>query len=134
MRGDDHHGHIRIDECDGAVLHLGGRIAFGMDVGDFLQFQGSFQCYRITEAATEIEEIARVGERAAQVGNTVVELEHLFHLRGYLAEFLHDFQIVLLGHRSPFHPQGKGKHREDGHLSGESLRGSHTNFGAYVNV
>ena len=38
MRGDDHHGHIRIDECDGAVLHLGGRIAFGMDVGDFLQF------------------------------------------------------------------------------------------------
>ena len=33
---EDHYRHILIDKGDRAVLHLSRRIAFGMDVGDFL--------------------------------------------------------------------------------------------------
>jgi hypothetical protein len=31
------------DERDGAVLHLGGGIALGVDVGDFLQLERAFE-------------------------------------------------------------------------------------------
>ena len=134
MSGNDHHWHVRINQCNGAVLHLGGRIALGVDIRDFLQFQGALQGYRIAEAATEIEEIARIGERTAQVGNTLVELEHFLHLRGNLTQFLHDFLIVSLRHHSFLFTQGKCKHRQDSHLTGECLRGSHTNLGAHVDI
>ena len=32
-------GHLLVDERDRAVLHLAGGVAFGVDVGDFLQLQ-----------------------------------------------------------------------------------------------
>ena len=134
MSCNDHHRHVRINQRNGAVLHLGGRIALGVDIRDFLQFQGALQGYRIAEAATEIEEIARIGERAAQVGNTLVELEHFLHLSGNLTQFLHDFLIVSLRHHPLLFTQCKCKHRQDGHLTGECLRGSHTNLGAHVDI
>jgi len=31
------------DQRDGAVLHLGGRVALGVHVGDFLELQGAFE-------------------------------------------------------------------------------------------
>jgi len=43
--GDDEDGHLAVNKGDGAVLHLGGGVAFGMDIADFLQFKGAFQCY-----------------------------------------------------------------------------------------
>ena len=49
--GNDEDGHFAVDEGDGAVLHLGSRIAFGMDVGDFLQLQCAFQSQGIVVAA-----------------------------------------------------------------------------------
>src|SRR5580692_883132 len=45
----------------GAVLHLAGGVAFGVDVGDLLQLQGAFERQRIGGAAAEIEDVA--GER-----------------------------------------------------------------------
>ena len=54
MRDD---GHLLVDERDRAVLHLPGRIAFGVDVGDFLQLQRAFERDRIVDAAAEIQEV-----------------------------------------------------------------------------
>ena len=36
LGGDGEHGHVFVDEGDGAVLHFGGGVALGVDVGDFL--------------------------------------------------------------------------------------------------
>ena len=55
-------GHGLVDERDGAVLHLAGRIALGMDVGDFLQLQGAFERDRIVDAAPQVEEVAALVE------------------------------------------------------------------------
>ena len=45
--GDEDHRHILVYHSDRTVLHLGGGIAFGVDVRDFLQFQGTFKSHRI---------------------------------------------------------------------------------------
>ena len=55
--GDEHHGHIVVDEGDGAMLHLSGRITFGMDVGYFLELQRSFQGDREIIPSSEVKEI-----------------------------------------------------------------------------
>ena len=39
--GHKQHGHIGINEGDGAVLHLGSGIALGMDIADFLELEGA---------------------------------------------------------------------------------------------
>ena len=49
--GYHHHGHVAVDQGYGAVLHLGGRIALGVDVADFLQLQSALQGYGIAVAA-----------------------------------------------------------------------------------
>src|SRR6185437_12061327 len=37
VRGDEHHGHLRVDQRDRSMLHLGRRIALGVDVADLFQ-------------------------------------------------------------------------------------------------
>ena len=44
------------------MLHFAGRVALGVDVGDFLQLQRSFECDGEVDAATQIKEIANSGE------------------------------------------------------------------------
>ena len=50
--------HLLVDERDRAVLHLAGRIALGVDVGDLLQLQRPFERDRIVDAAPEVEKVA----------------------------------------------------------------------------
>ena len=50
MRRDDDDRHVLVDQRDGAVLHLARGIAFGMDVGDFLELQRAFERQRDSSA------------------------------------------------------------------------------------
>jgi hypothetical protein len=43
---DDDDRHVLVDQRDRAVLEFAGRIAFGVDVGDFLELQRAFQRQR----------------------------------------------------------------------------------------
>ena len=55
---------LLVDERDRAVLHLAGRIAFGVDVRDLLQLERALERDRIVDAAAEVQEIgARVEPR-----------------------------------------------------------------------
>ena len=51
-------GMILVDEGDRPVLHLAGRVALRVDVGDLLQLQRALEGHRVVEAAAEIEEVA----------------------------------------------------------------------------
>src|SRR3954468_2349888 len=62
VRCDEHYRHVLVDERDRPVLHLRGRIAFGVDVADLLQLQRPLERDREIVAATEVEEIGRVLE------------------------------------------------------------------------
>ena len=44
------------------MLHLARRVAFGVDVGDLLELEGSFEGDGVVDAAAEEEEVAGGGE------------------------------------------------------------------------
>ena len=72
--GDKQHGHIGIDEGDGAVLHLGSGIALGMDIADFLELEGALEGHGEVPASAQVHEVVGVGEGAGDFGDTVVLL------------------------------------------------------------
>jgi hypothetical protein len=47
------------------VLHLAGGVAFGVDVGDFLELERAFEGDGVVDAAAEEEEVAGGGEGLA---------------------------------------------------------------------
>ncbi len=57
--GDGDDRQVLVDERDRPVLHLAGRIALGVDVGDLFQFQRPFEGHRVLDAAAEEEEVGR---------------------------------------------------------------------------
>ena len=88
-RGDDHAGHLLIDQGYRTVFHLGGGITLGVDVGDFLKFQSSFECGGVVVAATEIEEVAGIGEYVGELLDAGSELEHFLDGLGEGADEQH---------------------------------------------
>ena len=62
--------HLLVDERDRPVLHLAGRIAFGVDVGDLLQLQRAFERDRVVDAAAE-DTGSRCGCRSAPATSSI---------------------------------------------------------------
>ncbi|MCG3768263.1 MAG: hypothetical protein JW394_0367 [Nitrospira sp.] len=58
LRRQHDHRHVLVDERDRAMLHLSRCIAFGMNIGHFLQLQSPFQRDRKVDAAPEKQEIS----------------------------------------------------------------------------
>ena len=76
----------------------------------------------------------RIGERPAQIGNPVVQLQHLLHLLRDVVELPDDGLVCFIINRSHLLTQSKGKHGEHGYLTGERFGGSHTDLGSYVDI
>jgi hypothetical protein len=43
LDGDDDDRHVFVNKGNGAVFHFAGWVAFGVDVGDFFEFEGAFE-------------------------------------------------------------------------------------------
>src|SRR5262245_44318911 len=68
VMGCDHdHWHILIDERNRSVLEFARGIAFGVDIGNFLELERTLERERKTGAATEIKDIPAFGEIAREV-------------------------------------------------------------------
>ena len=134
LRGDDHHGHLVVDEGDGAVLHFGSGVSFGMDIADFLELQRTFEGYGIVVTATQVKEVVGVGEDAADVADMVVGFQHFRHLFRNAVQLLHQFIVFVCADDALLLCQSEGQHGEDGDLAGECLGRSYTNLRAYVDV
>src|ERR1039458_2866404 len=75
LGGDADDGEGLVDEGVGAVLHLAGGVAFGVDVGDFFQLERAFEGDGVVDAAAEEEEVVGGGEVAGELGALVGEGE-----------------------------------------------------------
>src|ERR1700739_3876382 len=62
LRGDGDDGEDFVDEGVGAVFHLAGGVAFGVDVGDLLELERAFEGDGVVDAAAEEEEVVGGGE------------------------------------------------------------------------
>src|SRR2546429_8721472 len=61
---DDDDRHFFIDQRNWSVLELARGIAFGVDVGDFLELERALERKRVAGAAAEIEHVAALREIA----------------------------------------------------------------------
>ena len=58
--GDGDQRHLGVEQRDGAVLQLAGRIALGVDVADLLELEGALERDRVADAPADEHEAARV--------------------------------------------------------------------------
>ena len=70
------------------MLHLAGRIALGVDVGDLLQLQRAFERDRIVDAAPEVEEVAALVEALGDLLGERLALERLLEQQRQLRQRL----------------------------------------------
>ena len=66
-RGEHHDRKILVDQGVRAVLHFAGGVAFGVNVGNFLELQRAFERDRVVDAARQIEKIGVAEELPRQV-------------------------------------------------------------------
>jgi hypothetical protein len=121
--GDADDGEGLVDEGVGAVLHLAGGVAFGVDVGDLLELEGAFEGDGVVDAAAEEEEVVGGVRRLWRAGSTGREGDKrgrvrrrtpLFELAGDAFGELGDEVEGLLGERrdgaaSCARPRGRGR-------------------------
>ncbi len=60
------------------MLHFARWIAFGVDIGNLLEFERAFQGDGIIDAAAEIEKIMAVHELARELFDFIFDLQRLF--------------------------------------------------------
>ena len=103
------------------MLQFAGRIAFGVDIADFLQLQRAFERQRIHRAAAEEEHVAGARQVAGDLGDLGLQRQRAGHEAGHAAErrgqalFLGRVEMAALaaGHER--------QRREHGQLAGEGL-------------
>ncbi len=88
VRRYEHHRHVLVNQSYGPVLHLRRRIALGVDVRDFLEFERPFQGYREIDTPPQIQEmlcVSVLGSESfyarAQFQDFVYQLRHPGKLR-----------------------------------------------------
>ena len=86
LRHDEDARRLLIDQGDRAMFHFRSRIAFRMDVADFLEFQGPFQRGREIVLPAQVEEVVEVAVFPRDLANMIVDLQDFADLVGQPAQ------------------------------------------------
>ena len=134
LGGHDDDGHVLINEGDGAVLHLGGGVAFRVDIRYLLQFQGPFQRDGIVDTAAQENGIGTGGHELGDFLDVLLFFEdHADFFRDGL-QIVDESMILGLGDGAFLVGEAEGHEGEHGDLGGEGLRGGHADFGPGMGV
>ena len=110
------------------MLHLTRRIAFRMDIGNFLELQRAFQGDRVKRSTAKEKHIPRLGNFRGHGTNFVITFKHGGGVGRHFQKCCGEFRFLLRGQRTACaaKPNGQAcKHRQ---LRGEGLGGSDANF------
>ena len=116
------------------MLHLTGRIAFRVDIGNFLEFQGALEGDRVVNAATKEQEVLRPDIFAGQVFTVFLVSQQVFQLARKPREFLHGVSCLLGRDRSAKLRKKESKQIKGGHLGRKSLGRGDPNFRSGVGI
>ncbi len=131
---DDDHRHFAIDQCQRAVLELAGRVGFGMNIGDFLQFQCAFQRDRVMHAAAEEQRMLLVGEGLGPFADLRLEVEGKLHTAGKVAQGVKVGAFLLRREQAALFGKRDRQRKQRNELSGEGLGRSNADFGTGTGV
>ena len=60
-RNEKDRGRLAVHQCNRPVFHLGGRVAFRVDVADLFQLQGAFQSHRVKVLPAQVQAVPDPG-------------------------------------------------------------------------
>src|ERR1043165_972742 len=109
------------------MLHLAGRITFGVNVRDLFQLQRPFECDREVDATTEVEKISRAEEFFRKLFDAVRVVEQVLELHRQLRELLGVKTRFVFGENTADLAQVQTQKIKRDHLARERLRRSHAN-------
>ena len=126
-------GVSRVDQGDRAVLHLGGRVALGVDVADLLELQRPFERDREVEVAAEVEGAPGRGDPLGGLDRSARSCRTSPISVGDRLDRIDDGQAV--GEREVPEPaQVERQQGQDGDLGRERLGAGDADLGAGVQV
>ncbi len=112
------------------MLELAGGIAFGMNVGDFLELEGAFKCNGEARSPAEIKDVSAFCEIDRKPLDLRLERQSLDHQARHFDQRAHELMLVLLGQHATCATGFDRKAGEDCELTGECLARSHPDLGA----
>ena len=132
MRRQNHDREFLVDQRVGAVLHLAGGIAFGVDVGNLFQLQRPFQRDREVDTAPEKQKIGGAKQLAPQLFIQRIAGKYCLQLARNVQQFLYQAArgalVQLLFGLAQVHGQDEQRRQ----LAGERFRGGHPDLRAGV--
>ncbi len=134
LGAEDHHGELAVDEGDGAVLHLAGGVALGVDVADLFELEGPFGGDGELVAPAQVEEGGGLGVLAGDSLVDVDVLEEGLHVGGDLAEGFDELLGAVRFEAAVEAAQEEGEHGDGGDLGGEGFGAGDADLGAGVGV
>ena len=108
-----------VDQRDRAVLHLGGRIALGVDVADLLELERPFERDRVVQISSEVEHASRRRDQPRRLFDQRLGLQDLAEQRGNRFDRLDDRQSVR-ERQVPEPREMKRQQEQHGHLRRET--------------
>ena len=105
-----------------------------MDIGDFFQLERTLQSDRVVVSASQIKEIACIGERLREFGDFLVVLKNLGYLIRNGLQGLDEFASSGVRDGAQFFRKTHREEEKCSYLRCESLCGGHSYFGPYMSV
>ena len=115
------HRHLPVDEGQGSVLQLAGRIGLGVDVGDLLELQRAFHGDRVMTATPEEERVLLHRELSGPFADLGFEFEDLGHGQRQVTHGMQFGRLGLLVETTTHLGENQGQQIQRGELRGEGL-------------
>ena len=125
IAGQGHHQGARLDEGDGAVLELAGRVGLRVDVRDLLELEGALHADGVVDVAADEEDRGVVEVEGGEILDVRPVVQNLLQLGGDQQQLGHNAVVLRLVQGA----QGLGAVQADEvhhrKLGGEGLGGGH---------
>ena len=133
LRGDEDDRHEVVDQGDRAVLHLGRRVAFGVNVGDFLQLERALERHREIVPPPEVQHVVGAHHPLRDTLDLRRLGEHLLHQLGQPTQRADHFPS-LEDREGPQPPHLERQKRQRDDLARKRLGGRDADLGPGVEV
>ncbi len=128
VRRNGHHRHVVIHQGQRAVFQLTGRVGFGVDVRDFLEFQRAFHRHRVLRATAEEQGVVFVGKQFGDFFYGAVHGQGFAQAGWQAAQFFDQSGFDAFGEGAANLAQGQGQQQQAHKLGGEGFGGRHADF------
>ena len=118
---EDDDRHRAVDQRDGAVFQFTRRIAFGVDVADFLQFQRPFQRQREHRAPAQEQHVLRLGHGGGDGGDLPLAGQRLIDEAGQRRKVIQMAPHLGLRQVAAIKPGLQRQQQKHRQLTGEGL-------------